>query len=149
MCLVEVPSSTPAPEFDFNEVGDHYILFSPRVDAALQPPSPASSVHLCAVEVSPRGSSRVTSQFPKACPEEPLDAPSSSKGISMLERWFQLRFKKTNKNQAEQFSAKSARPANSQSQPTVNTANDGPSWMAATQRVKRAVAKPVVKKPVK
>ncbi|KAH0826773.1 WD40-repeat-containing domain protein [Lanmaoa asiatica] len=126
---VEVPSSTAAPEFDFDE-----------------PPSPASSAHPCDDEAPPLGTSHAIPRSsdmppitsPPAPPDENLDTAKSSKGNPVLKRLLQFRVKKSNKDPASHNSArpsgKSRQPADhsrSQSPARVVATNEGPSWMAA------------------
>jgi hypothetical protein len=84
---------------------------------------------------------------PESYPEKHRDAAESPRATPVYKRWFQTRFQKTNKNEATQsldrLSVESGRPTslvNSQSQPTANIAKNGPSRMAAGQRVRVSVS---------
>jgi hypothetical protein len=111
---------------------------------SLEPPSPASSG-------GPREVERTTPQLPgpmpmtsppESYPEKPRDAVESPRVPPVSKRWFRTRFKKINKNQAskppDRLSTKFGHPVrlgfDSQSQPTANVAQNGPSRYAAGQR---------------
>ncbi|KAF8546548.1 hypothetical protein OG21DRAFT_1491091 [Imleria badia] len=126
-------SSTPAPQFNYDE-----------------PPSPASSAGPREVEVMPPCSPQLTGPLSlpeSSSPTKPLDTLAPSKDSSVLERWLRTRSKKTNKNQSLQppdgLSTTPSRPAKprsrSKSPPRVNTANKRPSWFIPGQRVRVGV----------
>ncbi|KAG8220765.1 quinon protein alcohol dehydrogenase-like superfamily [Butyriboletus roseoflavus] len=136
---VEVSSSAPVAEFDFDE-----------------PSSPGSSVH-CEDEVPPVGTSQATPHLPDALPmaspplaraEEHLETVESSQGITKLKKWVQRRTKKGKKeptlHKPGRAPRKSRRPAGGRSPPQsparIDATNEGPSWIAAGQRVPRMVA---------
>ena len=117
----------------------------------LESSSPGSSVHH-EDEVPPPDASHAVPQlsdttpviyppFPRA--EENIDAVESSHGITKIKKWIQIRIKKSNKDptshKPDRVTTKARRPADprppSQSPARVNATNEGPSRMAAGQRV--------------
>jgi len=124
----------------------------------LKPPSPASSAGPREVTVTPLRPLQATLQWAgplsivsppgSSSPTKPLDTPRSTKGISVLKRWFPGRFKKTTRNQGSQPPDRSAtawagRPLdlgpNSQSRSRDNTPQKGPPTMAAGRRSRVSV----------
>ena len=101
-----MPSSTPGPQFDYKEVGDHY---SPPSSVLTMPQSlsSASLSHSHQDEVAPLGTSAAAPQPSDALPmispldmrpDEPRDIVESSRGIPTFKRWLQTRIRKSNKD---------------------------------------------------
>ncbi|KAG8220766.1 hypothetical protein J3R82DRAFT_2195 [Butyriboletus roseoflavus] len=137
--LEEVASGAPPPEFNFDE-----------------PSSPGSSIHH-EDDILPLDVSQAAAQLSDAMPaihpplthtEEHLDTAESSHGITRFKKWVQMRTKKSNKDPTSQKPNRVARqpprPADSQPPPQssarVDPTHEGPSWIAAGQRVPRMVA---------
>ena len=115
-------------------------------------PSPSESSAHHEDEVPPLDASHAVPQLSDAIPvtypplpraEEHVDAAESSRGIGKLKLWIQMRTKKNNKDptshKPNRITTKARRPADpqppSQSPARVNATNEGPSRMAAGQRV--------------
>ncbi|KAG8219125.1 WD40-repeat-containing domain protein [Butyriboletus roseoflavus] len=124
----EVPTNTPAAQFDYDESLSH---------------SPSSSVHLREDEVLPLSASDAIPHSSETHPVENLDTPNSSHGIPMLKGWVPTRTRKRNEatsHKPDRVPGTSGQPVDrrsrSQSPPRVGTTSVGPSWMAAGQRVR-------------
>jgi hypothetical protein len=112
---------------------------------SLQPPSPASSAGPHDVDRSLQTTPQLPGPLPMTSPLEPdkhRDTGESSRVAQEFRRWFRPRFEKINKNQAsklpDQPPTKFGHPLklgfDSQSQPTANIAQNGPSRFAAGKR---------------
>ena len=117
-----------------------------------QTSSPVSSVHVREVEVMPPGSSEVISRLPdalptiasppEASPEEHPGTVELSGGLPVMTRWLRTVMRRSEKSQGshqpDRLSRKPIRPAKPRSRPNSpargNSANKGPSRMAAAQR---------------
>lgn len=135
-----MPSSAPAPEFNFDEVSDHF-LFLASVLTLLEPPSPVSSADPREDKVPPLDPSRTLSQPSDATPvTSSLDAhPESSQRHSMFKKLLRRKSKEDpTLHKPSRRSGKSRQPADHQSpshSPTrVDDANERPSRMAAAER---------------
>ena len=127
------------------------ILSLPSVLTLLESSSPGSSAHH-EDEVPPLDVSHAIAQLSDVIPviyppsthgEEHLDTVESSQGIAKFKRWLQMKTNKNNKDltshKPSQVPRKSRPPADgrspSQSPARVDTTHEGPSRMAAGQRV--------------
>ena len=137
-----MPSSTPGPQFDYDEVGHHYYPVS-SVLTTLQSMSSASSAHSRHDEGLPHDEPQSSNSIPIASPpearrDENLDTPGPSRAILTLKRWIPTRIRKSNPESAlhelNRVPRESDHPPDSQPPSQLPATNQGPSWMAAGKR---------------
>ena len=105
----------PAQLFNYDEVCDDLTVLLFFMLTSLEPPSPTSSSGPHEVQRPPQTAPQLPGT-PGSYPEKHRDTSESSRITPVFKRWFQTRFKRSNRNQAsrppDQLSTKSGRPLN-------------------------------------
>jgi len=154
-----LPSSSPAPLFNYDEVCDELIVFLTSVLTLWKPPSPASSGHPRDAEVPPLHASHGISQLSDLPPIiSPLESSSPGKPLGTskppegtqrrtLRGWLRTRMKKDGKKQAshkpdlpvEKSSSSPDLQPNPPSSVGVYSPDERPSTIAAGRRQRVSV----------